>query len=154
MYVGSEMVPAIMKMTDYHSNKAFIPVAQYAEAGSVIRGEIGSVDSFRIVEVPEMMKWSGAGATRVAATDAGYYNTNGNYDVFPMMVVGEGAFTTIGFQTDGKTVKFKIKHVRPSENHSSSDPYGETGFYSIKWYYGTMILRAERLAVLKTVALI
>ena len=154
MYVGSEMVPAIMKMTDYHSNKAFIPVAQYAEAGNVVRGEIGSVDSFRIVEVPEMMKWAGAGATRASATDAGYYHTNGNYDVFPMMVVGEGAFTTIGFQTDGKTVKFKIKHVRPSENHSSSDPYGETGFYSIKWYYGTMILRAERLAVLKTVALI
>ena len=151
MYVGSEMIPAIMKMTDYHSNKAFIPVAQYAQAGSVIRGEIGSVDSFRIVEVPEMMKWAGVGAT-VTGADAGYYSTSANYDVFPMMVVGEGAFTTIGFQTDGKTVKFKIKHVRPSENHSSTDPYGETGFYSIKWYYGTMILRAERLAVLKTVA--
>jgi len=150
MYVGSEMIPAIMKMTDYHSNKAFIPVAQYAQAGSVIRGEIGSVDSFRIVEVPEMMKWAGVGAAESA--NAGYYATGSNYDVFPMMVVGEGAFTTIGFQTDGKTVKFKIKHVRPSENHSSSDPYGETGFYSIKWYYGTMILRAERLAVLKTVA--
>ena len=153
MYVGSEMVPALMKMTDYHSNKAFIPVAQYAQAGSVIRGEIGAVDSFRIVEVPEMMKWAGVGAT-VTAADAGYHSTSSQYDVFPMMVVGEGAFTTIGFQTDGKTVKFKIKHVRPSENHSSTDPYGETGFYSIKWYYGTMILRAERLAVLKTVALI
>ena len=145
MYVGSEMVPALMKMTDYHGNKAFIPVAQYAQAGSVIRGEIGAVDSFRIVEVPEMMKWAGVGAT--VTNDAGYHSTGSNYDVFPMMVVGEGAFTTVGFQTDGKTVKFKIKHVRPSENHSSADPYGETGFYSIKWYYGTMILRAERLAV-------
>jgi N4-gp56 family major capsid protein len=152
MYVGSEMVPALMKMTDYHGNKAFIPLAQYAQAGSVIRGEIGAVDSFRIVEVPEMMKWAGVGAT--VTNDAGYHSTGSNYDVFPMMVVGEGAFTTVGFQTDGKTVKFKIKHVRPSENHSSSDPYGETGFYSIKWYYGTMILRAERLAVVKTVALI
>jgi len=150
MYVGSEMIPAIMKMTDYHGNKAFIPLAQYAQAGSVIRGEIGSVDSFRIVEVPEMMKWAGAGAAESA--NAGYYATGGNYDVFPMMVVGDGAFTTIGFQTDGKTVKFKIKHVRPSENHSSTDPYGETGFYSIKWYYGTMLLRTERLAVIKTVA--
>tara|TARA_B110000238_G_scaffold141773_1_gene152974 strand:- start:1613 stop:2791 length:1179 start_codon:yes stop_codon:yes gene_type:complete len=152
MYVGSEMVPALMKMTDYHGNKAFIPVAQYAQAGSVIRGEIGAVDSFRIVEVPEMMKWAGVGAA--VTNDAGYHSTGSNYDVFPMMVVGEGAFTTVGFQTDGKTVKFKIKHVRPSENHSSADPYGETGFYSIKWYYGTMILRAERLAVVKTVALI
>ena len=153
MYVGSELVPALMKMTDYHNNKAFIPVAQYAQAGTVIRGEIGAVDAFRIVEVPEMMKFAGVGAA-VTADDAGYHSTSAQYDVFPMLVVGDGAFTTVGFQTDGKTVKFKIKHVRPSENHSSSDPYGETGFYSIKWYYGTMILRAERLAVLKTVALI
>jgi N4-gp56 family major capsid protein len=151
MYVGSELVPALMKMTDYHSNKAFIPVAQYAQAGTVIRGEIGAVDAFRIVEVPEMMKFAGVGAA-VTAADAGYHSTSSQYDVFPMLVVGDGAFTTVGFQTDGKTVKFKIKHVRPSENHSSSDPYGETGFYSIKWYYGTMILRAERLALLKTVA--
>jgi N4-gp56 family major capsid protein len=151
MYVGSELVPALMKMTDYHSNKAFIPVAQYAQAGTVIRGEIGAVDAFRIVEVPEMMKFAGVGAA-VTGADAGYHSTSSQYDVFPMLVVGDGAFTTVGFQTDGKTVKFKIKHVRPSENHSSSDPYGETGFYSIKWYYGTMILRAERLALLKTVA--
>jgi N4-gp56 family major capsid protein len=151
MYVGSELVPALMKMTDYHNNKAFIPVAQYAQAGTVIRGEIGAVDAFRIVEVPEMMKFAGVGAA-VTAADAGYHSTSAQYDVFPMLVVGDGAFTTVGFQTDGKTVKFKIKHVRPSENHSSSDPYGETGFYSIKWYYGTMILRAERLALLKTVA--
>ena len=151
MYVGSELVPALMKMTDYHNNKAFIPVAQYAQAGTVIRGEIGAVDAFRIVEVPEMMKFAGVGAA-VTADDAGYHSTSAQYDVFPMLVVGDGAFTTVGFQTDGKTVKFKIKHVRPSENHSSSDPYGETGFYSIKWYYGTMILRAERLALLKTVA--
>lgn len=151
MYVGSELVPALMKMTDYHNNKAFIPVAQYAQAGTVIRGEIGAVDAFRIVEVPEMMKFAGVGAA-VTGADAGYHSTSAQYDVFPMLVVGDGAFTTVGFQTDGKTVKFKIKHVRPSENHSSSDPYGETGFYSIKWYYGTMILRAERLALLKTVA--
>jgi N4-gp56 family major capsid protein len=150
MYVGSEMIPTIMKMVDYHGNKAFIPLAQYSQAGSVIRGEIGAVDSFRIVEVPEMMKWAGQGAT--VSDDGGYHSDSVKYDVFPMMVVGEGAFTTIGFQTDGKTVKFSIKHVRPGDNHSSDDPYGETGFYSIKWYYGTMILRSERLAVIKTAA--
>ena len=39
--------------------------------------------------------------------------TNGKFDVFPMLVVGDGSFTSIGFQTDGKTVKFKIKHSEP-----------------------------------------
>jgi N4-gp56 family major capsid protein len=70
-----------------------------------------------------------------------------------MLVVGDGSFTTIGFQTDGKTVKFKIKHVKPESDVSYAlDKFGETGFYSIKWYYGTMILRPERLAVLWSVA--
>jgi len=157
MYVGSELVPSIMRMTDYHSNKAFIPVAQYADAGNVARGEIGAIDNFRIIVVPEMLHWAAAGAT--VGTNTGYRATTTDaatgamsYDVFPMLVVGDQSFTTIGFQTDGKTVKFKINHVKPSETVRPEDPYGETGFYSIKWYYGTMILRPERLALIKTIA--
>ena len=150
MYIGAELQPSLMKMKDYHDGKAFLPVAQYGAAGHIARGEIGAVDDFRMIVVPEMMKWAGAGAA--VGTNGGYYETGGNYDVFPMLVVGSGSFTTIGFQTDGKTVKFKIKHRKPDDNYSSQDPYGETGFYSIKWYYGFMALRQERIAVIKTVA--
>ena len=154
-FVGSELVPSLMRMTDYHSNQAFIPIAKYAAAGQVAKGEIGAVDNFRFIVVPEMMKWAGVGAT--VTDNAGYYasataDTVENFDVFPILVVGDGAFTTIGFQTDGKTVKFKTKHMKPEENYSPQDPYGETGFFSIKWYYGTMILRSERLALVKTIA--
>jgi len=70
MYVGSEMIPSIMKMTDYHGARAFVPVAQYANAGTIARGEFGTVADFRIIVVPEMMKWESAGAT-VAAPDGG-----------------------------------------------------------------------------------
>lgn len=161
MYIGSELVPSIMRMTDYHGNKAFIPVAQYASAGTVARGEIGAVDNFRFIVVPEMLKWEAAGATvadpdggelfHFSADEAGAYK----YDVFPMLVVGDGSFTTIGFQTDGKSVKFKIKHVKPESDiaySNENDPYGEKGFISIKWYNGFMALRSERLALVKTVA--
>jgi N4-gp56 family major capsid protein len=73
--------------------------------------------------------------------------------VFPMLVVGDGSFTTVGFQTDGKTTKFKITTKMPGEEQADRlDPYGELGFSSIKWYYGSMIMRSERLAVIKTVA--
>lgn len=154
MYIGSELIPSIMKMKDYHDNQAFIPVAKYASAGDVARGEFGAVDGFRVIVVPEMMKWEGAGAT-VADPDGGelFHFTGANYDVFPMLVVGDASFTTIGFQTDGKTVKFKITHKKPGkETADRNDPYGEIGFYSIKWYYGLMILRSERIACVKTVA--
>ena len=152
LYCGSELIPTIKEMKDLHSNQAFISVQQYGSAGSLAVGEIGSIDQFRIIIVPEMMHWAAAGAA--VGTNVGYRESEGNYDVFPMLVVGSGSFTTIGFQTDGKTVKFKITHKKPGPETADSynDPYGEMGFYSIKWYYGTMILRSERLALIKTVA--
>jgi N4-gp56 family major capsid protein len=151
MYVGSELIPLLKGMTDLHGNPAFINAKHYAAAGTVLNGEIGSIDVFRIVVVPEMLKWEGAGAD--ASTTSTHYETGNKYDVFPMLVVGDGSFTTIGFQTDGKTVKFKITHKKPGEATADrNDPYGETGFMSIKWYYGTMILRPERLALIKTAA--
>ena len=151
MYVGSELLPTLRAMTDLHGNPAFIPVQQYAAAGNTVTGEVGSIDQFRIVVVPEMLKWAGAGA----ASDGTVYDDGTNVDVFPMLVVGDGSFTTIGFQTDGKTVKFKVTHKKPGEATADrTDPYGETGFMSIKWYYGSLILRPERLAVVKTAAVL
>jgi N4-gp56 family major capsid protein len=149
-----------MRMTDYHGNKAFIPVAQYASAGNVARGEFGAIDNFRFIVVPEMMHKAAAGAelaVTVEETTSFRFSSTAdgetlNYNAYPMLVVGDGSFTTIGFQTDGKTVKFKINHKKPGETVRPEDPYGETGFYSIKWYYGSMILRPERLAVLWSVA--
>lgn len=152
MYIGSELIPTIRAMEDLFGNPAFIPVHQYAAGTTALRGEIGSIDQFRIVVVPEMMNWSGAGATETAA-NAGYRATNAKYDVYPMLVVGDQSFTSIGFQTDGKSMKFVITHKAPGkETADRNDPYGETGFMSIKWWYGTLILRPERIALIKTVA--
>lgn len=151
IYIGSELIPMVKKMVDTFGDKAFVPVQQYGNGGTVAEGEIGAIDQFRFIVVPEMMHWAGAGA--VEGTNDGYRATGGNYDIFPMLVVGSGSFTTIGFQTDGKTVKFKIHHKKPgSETADRNDPYGEVGFMSIKWYYGTMILRPERIGLCKCVA--
>jgi len=150
-YIGSELLPTFKAMKDLHNNPAFISVEKYAAGGTVLNGEAGTVDQFRIVVVPEMMKWSGAGA---AVTGTLHYDNGQFYDVFPILVVGDESFTTIGFQTDGKTVKFKITHKAPGEATADrNDPYGETGFMSIKWYYGFMALRPERIALIKTAAL-
>lgn len=152
MYVGSELLPLLRGMKDLHGNPAFIPVQHYAAGTTTMNGEVGAVDQFRVVVAPEMLHWGGAGA-EVAVDDTDHHDDGTNYDVFPMLVVGDGSFTTIGFQTDGKTVKFKITHKAPGEGAADrNDPYGETGFMSIKWWYGFMMLRPERLAVAKTTA--
>ena len=147
MYVGSALIPVLRAMQDLHSQPAFVSVEKYADAGNVVNGEIGTVDQFRIVVVPEMQYDAGGGA---ASADTPGTGANGA-DIYPMLVVGDGAFTTIGFQTDGKSVKFSVIHKKPGKEIAAlEDPYGEVGFYSIKWYYGFMALRPERLGIIWT----
>ena len=155
MFIGSELVPMVRGMTDLFGNEAFIPVQQYGDAGTIMNGEIGSVDAFRIIVVPEMLHWAAAGAE--VDDNPGYrtsmQGTDEKYDIYPMLVVGDDSFVTIGFQTDGKTVKFSVMTKMPGkETADRNDPYGETGFSSIKWYYGILIKRPERIGLVKTVA--
>ncbi len=155
IFVGSELVPLLRGMTDLFGNPAFIPIQQYGDAGTILNGEIGTVDEFRIVQVPEMLHWAGAGAE--VDDNPGYHSSTvggvERYDIFPILVVGDDSFVTIGFQTDGKTVKFSVMTKMPGrETADRNDPYGETGFSSIKWYYGILIKRPERIGLVKTVA--
>jgi N4-gp56 family major capsid protein len=151
MYIGSELIPMVKAMVDGFGNQAFIDARHYAAGTTLLRGEIGAIDQFRLVVVPEMAHWDGAGKT--VTNNAGYYETGGKYNVYPMLVVGSESFTTIGFETNGKSFKFKTKHVKPESPESyARDPYGETGFSSLKYYYGFMALRPERIALVKTVA--
>ena len=146
-YVGSELLPTLEAMKDYHNMPAFIPAHKYASGTTLLKGEVGRIAGFRIVVVPDMLRWAGKGAN---ATNNAFYKTNNKYDVFPFLVVGDESFTTVGFQTDGKSQKFHVIHKKPSEETANkNDPYGETGFSSIKWFYGFMPQYVERIAVLK-----
>lgn len=148
-FIGSELIPTLKGMEDLHTNPAFVPVEQYAAAGSPVRGEIGMIDQLRFVVVPEMLKFQNAGAAKGADTTK--YG-EGNFDVFPILVVGDGSFTTIGFNTDGASSKFTIKHKKPGELLGRDEPYGEIGLMSIKWWYGFMALRPERIGLVYTTA--
>lgn len=152
LHCGSELIPTLKAMKDMHGNPAFISVEKYAAGGTTLIGEIGQIDEFRIIIVPEMLKWAGKGAA-VEAGDASNHDNGTNYDVFPMLCIGDGSFTTIGFQTDGQSTKFTIIKKMPGvETADRLDPYGEMGFMAIKWYYGFMTLRSERIGLIKTVA--
>jgi N4-gp56 family major capsid protein len=151
MYVGNELQQTLEEMEDPFAEKAFVHVHQYAAAGTTLNGEIGSIAQFRIVVVPEMLSWQGAGAE--VGSNPGYRSDGFRYNIYPMLVIGDKSFTTIGFQIGGKGVKWKMIHKKPgTETADRTDPYGEIGFHSIKWWYGTMILRPERLALIKTLA--
>lgn len=156
MYVGSEIKMILRGMKDLFGNKAFIEAHHYAAAGKLLNGEIGSIDSFRFVEVPEMLHWAGVGAE--VTDNPGYRTANvegkERYSVYPMLVIGDDSFSTIGFQTGGESVKFNIITKMPGKETATRelDPFGKTGFSSIEWWYGTLIKRPHRIGLYKTVA--
>lgn len=158
IYIGSELIPTVTKMTDHFGNPAFVSVENYGYAGTykegtnMIHGEIGKVGQFRIIAVPEMLHEAGVGAAETGANE-GYRATGGNYDIFPMLTIGSESFTTIGFQTGGgSNFKFKIITRMPGEIVTLDDPYAKTGFSSLQFWYGFMPLRPERIAVQWSVA--
>lgn len=148
-YVGSELIPTLEAMKDPHNRPALVPVQQYAAGTTVLNGEYGAIAGFRVIVVPEMMKWAGKGA---AGSDPSFYTTGGNFDVFPFLVVGDGSFADIGFQTDGKSNKFKTIMKKGDELADINNPYGDVGFSSIKWWYGFMALRPEWIGLIKCTA--
>lgn len=150
MFVGPEVSILLRQLKDTFGQPAFIPVEKYAGATTPMRGEIGSISFFRIIEVPEMLRWAGKGA---AAGENNYHATGGKYDIFPMLVVGDDSFNTISFAASSDAKNFKIiKKMPGADTADYSDPYGKKGFVSLQWYYGFLCNRPERIAVVKTVA--
>ena len=149
MYIGPEVEPTLRAMKDPHNAPAFIPVEKYAAGTTLAHGEIGSINGFRFIVHPEMLHFADAGA---AVASTGMASDGGSkVNVYPMLVIGDKSFATIGFQTVGGASKFTVYHRPPGQGAmSDADPYGETGLISIKWYYGFMALRPERLACLWT----
>lgn len=155
MYVAPEMVPTLEAMVDYQNNRAMIDVRHYEGQTTTMNGEIGTIHNFRIIVNPEMQSFAGQGDD--ASGTATHYETNNTgteqYDVFPMLVVGDDSFSTIGFMSDGKkkNSKFTIHHMRPgADSVTRENPYGNMGLMSIRWWYGFLLKRPERLAVMWT----
>jgi N4-gp56 family major capsid protein len=143
-YIGSELQIMFTEMAGY------VPVEQYADAATVMNGEIGAIPRahLRIVVVPQMMHWAGVGAAE--GTNGGYQVTGGNYDVAPILVVGDESFATIGLQGMGGKGgnKFRIIVKKPGKDRADyRDPYGKLGFSSISFFYGFIKLRGERIAI-------
>ena len=166
LYIPPEMRPTFMAMLDLHNRPAFIPVEQYGSQTQPIKGEIGRVYEFRLIEVPDMVYNKNAGNSVSNSDTIPYQSTSvttgtGNdavtttkYDIFDMLLIGPESFNTIGFRTDGKSFKFEIMSRAPGEQSADPyhDPYGRHGFWSIQWTYGFMVLRPERLMCIKSVA--
>ena len=154
-YIGSELIQTLEGMKNLHGNEAWKSVESYAKAGNVAVGEEGAIGRTRFIVAQRMKRWEGAGAAagvndqNCAVTDVGGVD---HFDVAPMLFVGSGSFSTISFNSHGKSVKFSIIHKKPGVETADAynDPYGKKGFTSIRFWYGTLILRSEWIGLIYT----
>lgn len=151
VYCPPEFRTTLMMTKDLHDRPAFIPVEQYAAGGNTVENEIGKILDFRFVEVKDMLRWENEGP---AASDD-YINNGTKNTVFPLLIIDDESFVSIGFRSGGAKQNFEIIQKMPGAETADAhhDPYGEHGFWSIKWWYGTMIRRPERLCCIHTLAL-
>jgi N4 gp56-like protein len=152
LFVGAEVLAILEQMKDHFGNPAFIHAHQYgAGISKLMEDEVGIIDKFRVVYVEGMLGWNGAGAD--VDPQYGLASEGGKYNIYPALCIGTDAFTCISFDgSNGVNNKFQIHHQKPNQSYSLLDPYGEIGFVSIKWWYGIMFKRPERIGVIKTVA--
>lgn len=128
---------------------AFVGVEKYAKGTETFNGEFGKVGNIRFICYDKMMVEQGVGA----AVDGGYVGnlsqTNNKFDVFPILIIGGDSFATI--QLQGKGV-FEFESMNPKQALSLDNPYANKGFISYKFWYGSVILRPERVLRLNVLA--
>ena len=149
-YVPQELYPVLEDM-EHAGVRVWKPVESYAAAGTIMEGEIGKISATRFIEVEEMPKYAGAGAsTKDAIDDAGFdnmYTSGDKYDVFPILYVGSDSFGTIGFEGDVA----RVNTVMPTAD-AHNDVFGKKGAVAISWYFGMLIYRPERIRQILTTA--
>jgi N4-gp56 family major capsid protein len=136
-----ENMPRLADVDVQYNEFAFKPVHEYADASKIVPGEIGQVHDIRFVESDTAVVYRGQGAPVPGSYAGSLSQTNGNFDVFPILLIGEGSFATIGLKGHGK---MKFRSISP-ENKELGNAFGTKGLKSVSWWYGGLAVRPERI---------
>lgn len=161
IYVNTEVLPTLRAMTGPGGVLVWSAKEHYAAGTDLLDNEQGKIGQFRFVTVKDMEREYGGGAgvgvvnvdTQIgdaanAATQAAAYQTNGFYDVFTALVVGDDSFSITGFGSNNTSASY----IAPSKTVSGgadSDMHGQMAGISADWSYGFLNYRPERICSLK-----
>jgi len=142
-YTTDDVVSVLEDMMNATTGKhLWAYVEEYADGAkfaksNTARGEVGKILKTRFIEHQEMLIQENKGA--------------GNIDVHPILYVGSGSFTQIGFQSMGSKGKFNIIVKKPGKEIADrNNPYGKVGFVSNSYWYGVLIERPDWIGCLYT----
>lgn len=157
VYVNTEVLPTLRAMKGPGDVLVWVPKEQYAAGTELVDGEQGKIGQFRFVAVKDFEREYGAGLevglavdggngtdAANAATQAAAYQTNGRYDVFTAMVIGDDSFTITGFGGNNTSAKY----IAPKAD-VHNDMHAQMAGIAANWSYGMLVYRPERLASLR-----
>jgi N4-gp56 family major capsid protein len=117
---------------DIRDLPGFTPTEKYA-TGTPMPYEVGKVERFRFITSPDLPSIQNGGAA-IGAT--GLYSTTGvSLDVYPMLVLGEDAYSQIAVRGLGSLDPTYL----PPGQKSKSDPLGQRGYTGCMWRKAVMI---------------
>jgi N4-gp56 family major capsid protein len=119
----------------------FRAVHEYGYASNLAQNEVGSIHETRFIETTRAMKYAGKGA--IVTTNPGVQETDGHYDVFPILYPTKGSYATVSLAGAG-AIKFKSKAPGKA---TSEDPYGVKGLFSYNTWFAGLALQPEKLLV-------
>ena len=113
----------------------FVPAEKYA-SGTPEMGEIGKVEACRYILSPELIPYQDGGAAIASFTGAGagFSTTGTSLDVYPIIYLGQDAFSQIAV----KGMSIKPKFISP-DDISKSDPLNQRGYAGAIWWKAVMV---------------
>lgn len=120
---------------DIRNLAGFLSVAEYGQRKPVSEYEIGSVDNVRYVMSPDLGPFADAGG----AAGGNFVSTTGtSADVYPILYLAKEAYGCIAL--GGKKAQSVEPSILPSGQKDKSDPLGQKGIVSSKFYHTCKIL--------------
>jgi len=126
--------------SDIRNMTGFKPVADYGPHTTPWEGEIGSVEQVRYMSTTIAEPWTGGGS----GTPGSLRATNGNVDVYPVLIFGRDAFGIVPLKGKSSMTPMVV-NPKPS----SGDPLGQRGTVGWKLYTATVILQEAFMARLE-----
>jgi N4-gp56 family major capsid protein len=134
--------------SDIRNLPGFISTAAYGQRTVLCPEEIGSVEDFRFVLSPDLGAFADAGGAKGGSGTNMYSTTGTSADVFPIIIIGQGAFGTVPLKGEGAIVPMVLNPGTPSK----SDPLGQRGYVSWKTWFTAVILNDNWMARLEVAA--
>jgi len=161
VYVNTEVLPTLRAMKGPGDVLIWVGKEHYAAGTELLDNEQGKIGQFRFVAVKDFEREYGAGAevgkvdadTEIGdsadeTTQAAAYQTNGRYDVFTALVIGDDSFSITGFGSNNTAASY-IKPQKTVSGGADSDMHGQMAGISANWSYGFLNYRPERICSLK-----